>query len=159
MMALQYTVISLKYKLQYIEIMLSTSERDFLLGRKEITKRYQRVFRHRIRKKLATAFNDFALLIEQEEKWKSTQVNESELKAKKYLEKLGWHPIKIGDTPDFKCSDGKYVEVKKICSNNSISIGCSQLSRMGQLSKEGNDVFLLVVSGEEIHLFKMKYER
>jgi hypothetical protein len=86
--------------------------------------------------------------------------------AKKELEKLGWSPKRINASrknsgnkgmPDFICTNGIYVEVKKITSRpakrrldnkldtRQIGIHASQLARYAQM---GEEIYLMVFPDE-----------
>jgi hypothetical protein len=82
----------------------------------------------------------------------------SERIAERILTDLGWCPermtvnsiakINVG-MPDFKCSNNRYVEVKKATQfGNRFSIELAQLQVFGELLNKGKKVYIMVIHND-----------
>lgn len=89
--------------------------------------------------------------------------NESEKIAKEYLNKLGWKPKRTQaydygtGFPDFMCSNGRFVEVKTTNASNGINISFKQFKKIKELNESNLETFLLLIAGDGIYLFSVKY--
>lgn len=88
---------------------------------------------------------------------------QSEILAERYLKENNWNPTKMkthslqSGNPDFKCSDNRFVEVKKIGSSFEVIAKSNQVKKWYDLLEDNKKVYLMIFSkrNEYFYLFQL----